>query len=88
MGPDALLKQKMKQKRFRDGYEEGLSSMHKEASAVAFLTSESPVEMLGQFTKSVSSFHTLCKDEQQQVLPICESQDSPSGSFKVLKGSL
>lgn len=51
MGPDALLKQKIKQKRFREGYAEGLSSMHKEASAITFLISDSPVEMLGQYTK-------------------------------------
>jgi AdoMet-dependent rRNA methyltransferase SPB1 len=29
MGPEALLKQKIKQKRHREGYEEGLSSSHK-----------------------------------------------------------
>lgn len=51
MGPDALLKQKIKQKRFREGYEEGLSSMHKEIPAAAFITTDSPVEMLGQYTK-------------------------------------
>lgn len=51
MGPDALLKQKIKQKRFREGYQEGLSSMHKEISVAAFITTDSPVEMLGQYTK-------------------------------------
>ena len=59
MGPDALLKQKLKQKRFRDGYEEGLSSMHKQTSALSFIKSDSPVEMLGQFTKSVFSPFTI-----------------------------
>jgi AdoMet-dependent rRNA methyltransferase SPB1 len=29
MGPEALLKQKIKQKRHREGYEEGLSSSHR-----------------------------------------------------------
>jgi hypothetical protein len=29
MGPEALLKQKIKQKRHREGYEDGLSSSHK-----------------------------------------------------------
>ena len=64
MGPDALLKQKIKQKRFREGYEEGLSSMHKEASALAFLTSDSPVEMLGQFTKSVTASDDVSVDSR------------------------
>eukprot|EP00201_Polytomella_parva_P021348 CAMPEP_0175047888 /NCGR_PEP_ID=MMETSP0052_2-20121109/5861_1 /TAXON_ID=51329 ORGANISM="Polytomella parva, Strain SAG 63-3" /NCGR_SAMPLE_ID=MMETSP0052_2 /ASSEMBLY_ACC=CAM_ASM_000194 /LENGTH=905 /DNA_ID=CAMNT_0016311845 /DNA_START=19 /DNA_END=2736 /DNA_ORIENTATION=+ len=51
MGPEALLRQKIKQRRFREGYEEGLSTMHKEASALSFVVSDSPVEMLGNFTK-------------------------------------
>ena len=54
MGPDALLKQKVKQKRFRDGYGEGLSSLHKQTAAAAFIASEQPVEMLGQYTRLVS----------------------------------
>ncbi|KAK9814670.1 hypothetical protein WJX72_009544 [[Myrmecia] bisecta] len=51
MGPDALIKMKMKQKKFREGYEEGLSTTHKQTSAVAFITASNPVEMLGQFSK-------------------------------------
>lgn len=51
MGPDALLKQKVKQKRFREGYEEGLSTMHKPCSAASFILSDAPVEMLGQFSQ-------------------------------------
>jgi len=51
MGPDALLKQKVKQKRFREGYEDGLSSTHKATSALAFVMSETPVEMLGKFSR-------------------------------------
>ena len=51
MGPDALIKQKIKQKRFREGYEEGLSTMHKPTSAAAFVLSTTPVEMLGQFSQ-------------------------------------
>eukprot|EP00798_Chlamydomonas_sp_ICE-L_P025161 gene25161-10792_t len=50
MGPDALLKMKIKQKRQREGYEEGLSTSHKVASALSFLVSDSPVEMLGNCT--------------------------------------
>lgn len=55
MGPDALIKQKIKQKRFREGYEEGLSTMHKPTSAAAFILSATPVEMLGQFSQIVLS---------------------------------
>ncbi len=51
LGPDALLRQKVKQKRFRDGYEEGLSSTHRATSAAAFILSEQPVEMLGQYSR-------------------------------------
>lgn len=54
-GPDALLRQKVKQKRFREGYEEGLSTLHRPASAAAFVASEQPVEMLGQYTRRASS---------------------------------
>lgn len=49
-GPDALLRSKDKQRRFREGYEEGISTTHKELSAVDFVQSESPVEMLGKYT--------------------------------------
>ena len=56
MGPDALLKQKIKQKRFRDGYAEGLSSLHRQTSAAAFIASDNPVEMLGQFTRCGQNF--------------------------------
>lgn len=55
MGPDALIKQKIKQKRFREGYEEGLSTMHKPTSAAAFILSATPVEMLGQFSQIATS---------------------------------
>ena len=55
MGPDALIKQKIKQKRFREGYEEGLSTMHQPTSAAAFILSATPVEMLGQFSQIVLS---------------------------------
>ena len=59
MGPDALLKQKIKQKRFRDGYAEGLSSLHRQTSAAAFIGSDNPVEMLGQFTRCGHTFLAL-----------------------------
>lgn len=51
MGPDALLKQKVAQKRFREGYEEGASSTHRALPAATFVMGDSPVEMLGQFTQ-------------------------------------
>lgn len=50
MGPDALIKQKIKQTRFREGYEDGISTTHKVLSAAAFIAGESPIEMLGQYT--------------------------------------
>lgn len=50
-GPDALLKEKTKQKRQREGYEEGISTTARPASAASFLASEKPVEALGRFTR-------------------------------------
>lgn len=55
MGPDALLKQKIKQKRHREGYEEGLSTMHKPLAAAAFVVADNPVELLAS---------TACKQPQ------------------------
>ena len=49
-GPDALLKTKIKQRRFREGYEEGLSTSRKVISAAAFIAADNPVELLGQYT--------------------------------------
>ena len=51
MGPDSLLRQKVKQKRFREGYEAGLSTTHRATSALAFVMSDAPVEMLGQYSR-------------------------------------
>ncbi|KAG2498835.1 hypothetical protein HYH03_003028 [Edaphochlamys debaryana] len=51
MGPEALLRQKIKQRRFREGYEEGATNSRRVASALGFLVSDTPVEMLGQFTE-------------------------------------
>lgn len=50
-GPDALLRAKDKQKRFREGYEEGISTTHKEISALDFIQRDNPVELLGKYTK-------------------------------------
>ena len=55
MGPDSLLRQKVKQKRFREGYEAGLSTTHKATSALAFIMSETPVELLGQYSRCAAS---------------------------------
>jgi AdoMet-dependent rRNA methyltransferase SPB1 len=51
MGPEALLREKIKQRRHREGYEEGLSSSYKKISVLEFLCSATPVEMLGQYTE-------------------------------------
>lgn len=51
MGPDALIKMKIKQKRHREGYEEGLSTSHKVLPLVKFVMASNPVELLGQFTR-------------------------------------
>eukprot|EP00891_Asterochloris_glomerata_P005220 jgi/Astpho2/5220/fgenesh1_pm.00074_%23_11_t len=53
MGPDALLKQKIKQRRHREGYEEGLSSTYRPLPAAAFITSDKPVELLGLHSRFV-----------------------------------
>lgn len=50
-GPDALLKDKVKQRRFREGYEEGMTLARRVAPAAAFLASDAPVEMLGRCTE-------------------------------------
>jgi len=50
-GPDALLRAKDKQRRFREGYEEGISTTHKELGADEFIRGDGAVEMLGKFTK-------------------------------------
>jgi len=49
-GPDALLRAKDKQRRFREGYEDGISTTHKELLAYDFILSDNPVELLGNFT--------------------------------------
>lgn len=49
-GPDALLRAKEKQRRFREGYEDGISTTHKEISALQFVEEDSPVEKLGVYT--------------------------------------
>jgi AdoMet-dependent rRNA methyltransferase SPB1 len=49
-GPDALIRAKVKQKRNREGYEEGLSSGHKPLDGVAFVLGDRPIEMLGNYT--------------------------------------
>lgn len=65
MGPEALIKEKIKQRRHREGYEEGVSTSHKTASALSFLVSNTPVQMLGQVGRpvfvSVLAIIDICK---------------------------
>lgn len=49
-GPDALLKAKVKQKRFREGYEDGMTIARKVIAALAFVMAPNPIELLGQVT--------------------------------------
>lgn len=51
MGPDALMRQKIKQKRHREGYEEGASCLHRPLPAAEFIASDAPVELLGQYSR-------------------------------------
>lgn len=52
LGPDALLRQRANaQKRHREGYAEGASSLHSALPAAAFIASDTPVELLGQFSR-------------------------------------
>jgi len=69
-GPDALLKEKTKQKRHRDGYEEGISTTARLASAASFLSSEKPVEALGRFTRC-RSLHGLKHFEKRAHQSSC-----------------
>ena len=46
--PRAFTHTNTRQVRHREGYEEGLSTSHKTNSALAFIASDAPVEMLGQ----------------------------------------
>ena len=64
-GPDALLRAKDKQRRFREGYEEGISTTFKEVAAETFVKEDSPVEMLGRYTKI--SFKGGAGDEGSKV---------------------
>ncbi|KAL6781160.1 RRM11 [Auxenochlorella protothecoides x Auxenochlorella symbiontica] len=49
-GPDALVKQKVTQRRFREGYEDGLSSLHRALPAADFVLLDAPIELLGKYT--------------------------------------
>ena len=66
-GPDALLKDKIKQKRHREGYEEGVSVMHRPTSAASFVAAERPVEALGRFTRCGLGAHSSCNNMQGHV---------------------
>ena len=62
LGPDALLKSKVKQLRHREGYEDGLSTTHKGLAALAFVRADNPIEVLGSCTRLV-----LEGDAAQQI---------------------
>jgi len=66
MGPDALLKLKTKQRRFREGYEEGISTTHKALSAVHFVLSQRAPELLGGATQ------LFIDGPQSEVIPRAE----------------
>ena len=51
MGPDALMRQKMSKKRHREGYEEGVTILFRPISALHFIASDTPVQVLGQYSK-------------------------------------
>ena len=53
MGPDALMRQKISQKRHREGYEEGVTILYRPVSALQFIASDNPVQMLGQYSRCV-----------------------------------
>ena len=49
-GPDALLKQKQAQRRFREGYEDGVSTLHKALPAATCVLQDRAIEALGAYT--------------------------------------
>lgn len=69
-GPDALLRAKDKQRRFREGYEEGISTTHKEIAAHDFIREDGPVEMLGKYTKISFKDGSGSGDEEEEVAVI------------------
>lgn len=80
-GPDALLRAKDKQRRFREGYEDGISTTHKEIDVCDFVQQDNPVELLGKFTKITFSgmkdveIRDLVKTHKAtttEVLTLCE----------------
>ena len=75
MGPDSLLRQKVKQKRFREGYEDGLSSTHKATSALAFVMSATPVEMLGQYSRCAvfTPLHPHARSQHEATIQVCKA---------------
>ena len=51
MGPDALMRQKNAQRRHREGYDEGLTTLHKPLPALSFIVADNPVQLLGQYSR-------------------------------------
>ena len=65
-GPDALLRAKDKQRRFREGYEEGISTTHKEVGAHEFIRGDGAVEMLGKYTKITFGAGSAGGEEEEE----------------------
>ena len=45
------MRQKLTQKRHREGYEEGVTILYRPVSALHFIASDSPVEILGKYSR-------------------------------------
>jgi AdoMet-dependent rRNA methyltransferase SPB1 len=79
-GPDALLRAKDKQRRFREGYEDGISTTFKEIQASDFVQEDNPVELLGKYTKikfalaagdEISEFVNAHKSTTDEIRTLC-----------------
>ena len=67
MGPDALMRQKLTQKRHREGYEEGVTILYRPVSALHFIASDSPVEVLGKYSRCRPGFTAQFRIEESTV---------------------
>ncbi len=80
-GPDALIRTKMQKKRHREGYEEGVTVMHRPAPVAAFLAAKDPVSMLGQYSRYILfplTFSSPCTSMlQSDNLPLSHPSHGP-----------
>ena len=79
MGPDALLKDKFKANRQRQGYEEGISTTRRTAPATSFVLSEAPVEMLGRFTRCARLRSNAVPQAEMHLLIVMVGAMQPCG---------